>query len=226
MNSSPIPQAVPGSGDSSVPSEFATAHLRHVPRRYYGRWTAAALIVLAFALLIQAFAAGQIEWKVVAQFLTAKAILAGLENTIIMTICAMALGIVLGVLFAIMYMSPNPVLKSVARFYVWFFRGTPLLLQLLLWFNLALIFPTIGVPGWFAARTVDLITPFIETLLGLGINQGAYTAEVVRGGIPFGRRRAVRGGEIDRDTGLTTCAGSAAKGWGNIRGGTMYNMVS
>ena len=90
----------------TVPPAFATAHLRHVPRRYYGRWTAAAVILLAFAVLIQAFAAGQIEWKVVGQFFTAKAILIGLENTIIMTICAMALGIALGVLFAVMYMSP------------------------------------------------------------------------------------------------------------------------
>jgi polar amino acid transport system permease protein len=167
----------------SSTSPFSTAHLRHVPRRYYGRWTAAALIILVFALLVQAFAAGQIAWKVVGQFFTAKAILIGLENTIIMTVCAMALGIVLGVVFAVMYMSPNPVLKNVARFYVWFFRGTPLLLQLLLWFNLALIFPTIGIPGVLEARTVDLITPFVATLLGLGINQGAYTAEVVRGGI-------------------------------------------
>ena len=59
-----------------------------------------------------------------------------------MTVCAMVLGIVLGVLFAVMTMSPNPVLRGVARFYIWFFRGTPLLLQLLLWFNLALVFPT------------------------------------------------------------------------------------
>ena len=64
-----------------------------MPRRYYGRWFAAALILLAFALLVQAFAAGQIAWKVVAQFFTAKAILIGLENTIIMTVCAMVLGI-------------------------------------------------------------------------------------------------------------------------------------
>jgi polar amino acid transport system permease protein len=182
VSPSQTPQPV-RSAELSVPPEFATAHLRHVRRRYYGRWIAAGLILLAFAFLMQAFATGQIAWPVVGQFFTAKAILIGLENTIIMTICAMALGIVLGVLFAVMYMSPNPVLKSVARFYVWFFRGTPLLLQLLLWFNLALIFPTLGIPGWFEARTVDLITPFVATLLGLGINQGAYTAEVVRGGI-------------------------------------------
>jgi polar amino acid transport system permease protein len=162
---------------------FSLANLRHVRRRHYGRWFAATVIVILFAWIVHAFANGQIAWKVVGQFLTAKAILSGLENTIIMTICAMAFGIALGVLFAIMVMSPNPVLANVARFYIWFFRGTPLLLQLLLWFNLALIFPMLGVPGLFEARTVDVITPFVATLLGLGINQGAYTAEVVRSGI-------------------------------------------
>jgi polar amino acid transport system permease protein len=164
-------------------SPYSIAHLRHVPRRHYGRWVAAALILLALAAIVKAFAEGQIAWPVVGQFFTAPAILSGLANTILMTVCAMALGIALGVVFAIMVMSPNPVLKTVAVGYIWFFRGTPLLLQLLLWFNLALVFPVIGIPGLFEARTVDLITPFVATLLGLGINQGAYTAEVVRGGI-------------------------------------------
>jgi polar amino acid transport system permease protein len=162
---------------------YSIAHLKLVRRVFYGRWVAAILILIAFAFLINAFARGQIAWAVVGQFFTAQAILAGLVNTIVMTICAMVLGIVLGVLFAVMAMSPNPVLYGVAQFYIWFFRGTPLLLQLLLWFNLALIFPTLGIPGLFEVRTVDLISPFVATLLGLGINQGAYTAEVVRAGI-------------------------------------------
>jgi polar amino acid transport system permease protein len=164
-------------------TRYSIAHLKREPRRNYGRWLAAALILLALAAIVKAFAEGQIAWPVVAQFFTAPAILAGLSNTIIMTICAMAFGLILGVLFAVMIMSPNPVLKYVAVFYIWFFRGTPLLLQLLLWFNLALIFPTLGIPGVFEMRTVDFMTPFMATLLGLGINQGAYTAEVIRGGI-------------------------------------------
>jgi polar amino acid transport system permease protein len=139
--------------------------------------------VLAFGWVVHAFATGQIEWEIVGQFFTARAILLGLLNTVYMTVLAMLFGIVLGVVFAIMYMSPNPVLKWVAWFYIWFFRGTPLMLQLLLWFNLALVFPMVGIPGLFEARTVTVITPFMATLLGLGINQGAYTAEVVRGGI-------------------------------------------
>jgi polar amino acid transport system permease protein len=163
--------------------EFSIAHLRHVPRRFYRRWVAAAIILAAFIFVIHAFATGQIEWDIVAQYFSAVAIMEGLVNTVIMTILAMTLGIILGVVFAIMFMSPNPVLKAVASFYIWFFRGTPVLLQLLLWFNLALVFPMIGIPGMFEYRTVAVITPFMATLLGLGINQGAYTAEVVRSGI-------------------------------------------
>jgi polar amino acid transport system permease protein len=159
------------------------AGLKLVPRRYYGRWIAAALILIGMAYIAKAFAEGQIEWRIVAQFFTAPAIMTGLVNTVIMTACAMALGIALGVVFAVMVMSPNPVLKSVAMFYIWIFRGTPLILQLLLWFNLALVFPKMGIPGVFEARTVDIMTPFFATLLGLGMNQGAYTAEVVRAGI-------------------------------------------
>ncbi|HEX3499370.1 MAG TPA: amino acid ABC transporter permease [Stellaceae bacterium] len=166
-----------------APSPYSVAHLKHVRRPHWGRWLAAALILLAFAAVGRAFAEGQIAWNVVAQFLTAPAILAGLVTTVTMTFWAMALGIVLGILFAIMVMSANPVLRGVSAFYIWFFRGTPLLLQLLLWFNLALILPRLGIPGLFMVRTVDVMTPFVATLLGLGINQGAYTAEVVRGGI-------------------------------------------
>jgi polar amino acid transport system permease protein len=157
--------------------------LRVVPRRRPGRWLATLVVLALLGLVIRAFALGQIEWAVVGRFMTAPVILAGLVNTLVMTLCAMALGLALGVLAAVMTMSPNPVLVGVARFYVWFFRGTPLLLQLLLWFNLALIFPRLGIPGVAEWRTVDIITPFVATWLGLGMNQGAYTSEVVRSGI-------------------------------------------
>jgi polar amino acid transport system permease protein len=181
--SSAAARAETGMNNEAQRFDPSIAHLTHVPRRHYGRWIASLLILLVFIYVAKAFAEGQIDWKVVGQFFTAQSILDGLGNTIIMTFCAMALGIVLGVLFAVMVMSPNPVLKGVAVFYIWFFRGTPLLLQLLIWFNLALVFPRIGIPGFFEARMVDVMTPFVATLLGLGINQGAYTAEVVRSGI-------------------------------------------
>ncbi len=152
-------------------------------RAHWGRWLSASLILLALAALVRAFARGQIEWSYVGRFLTVPVILDGITNTIIMAVLAMALGIVLGIVVAIMRLSPNPVLASVAAGYTWLFRGTPLILQLLLWFNLALVFPVLGIPGLWSGRAIDVITPFVAALLGLGINQGAYTSEVMRAGM-------------------------------------------
>ncbi len=150
---------------------------------FWGRWISVALIVALLALLVRAFARGQIEWRYVGRFLFVPAILDGIFNTVVISVLAMALGIILGVTAAVMRMSPNPVLRGVSSGYAWLFRGTPVILQLLLWFNLALVFPTLGVPGLWSARTVDVMTPFVAALLGLGINQGAYTSEVVRAGL-------------------------------------------
>ena len=152
-------------------------------RLHWGRWLSAAAILLVLALIGRAFAQGQIEWAYVGRFLTVPAILDGIRNTVVMAVLAMALGIGLGVVAAIMRLSPNPVVSGVAAGYVWLFRGTPLILQLLLWFNLALVFPTLGIPGLWSGRAVDVMTPFLAALLGLGINQGAYTSEVMRAGM-------------------------------------------
>ncbi|MFK4654131.1 polar amino acid transport system permease protein [Bradyrhizobium japonicum] len=158
------------------------SRFEHVRRRHVGRFISAAVIVALTWWVAMAFVRGQIEWPVVGRFFTAHTILVGLGNTVLMTASAMLLGISIGVTVAIMRLSPNPVVNWAAASYVWFFRGTPLLLQLLMWFNLALVFPKLGIPGLFEVRTVDVMTPFLAAFLGLGINQGAYTSEVVRAG--------------------------------------------
>lgn len=162
---------------------YRTSHLKLVPRRHWGRMVSAGVVLLLLAALVRAFANGKIEWSYVGDFLFSRTILEGLVNTILMTFAAMALGIVLGVIFAIMRISENPVLSWIATGYVWVFRGAPALLQLLLWFNLALVFPKLGIPGLVEWRTVDVMTPFVAAMLALGIQQGAYTSEVVRGGL-------------------------------------------
>jgi len=164
-------------------SAYDISHMTIVPKRHYGRMLGAALVLAALAAVVHAFAVGQIEWSYVGEFLTVPVILRGLVNTVVMAVMAMVLGIILGVLFAVMRLSANPVLAATAVGYVWFFRAVPALLQLLIWFNLALIFPTMGIPGLFSVRTVDVMTPFVAALLGLGIQQGAFTAEVVRAGL-------------------------------------------
>jgi polar amino acid transport system permease protein len=86
------------------------------------------------------------------------------------------------VVLAVMRLSKNPVMSSVAWGYIWFFRGTPVLVQLLLWYNLALIFPIINL-GFYRDEMNDFMTPFIAALLGLGLNEAAYMAEISRAGI-------------------------------------------
>jgi polar amino acid transport system permease protein len=157
--------------------------LKPARQMHWGRWVTAIIILAVLATIGRAFAQGQIEWSYVSRFLAAPVIVQGILNTMVMAVLAMALGIALGIVVAIMRLSSNPVLKSVAAGYTWLFRGTPLILQLLLWFNLALVFPTIGIPGVWSARAVDVMTPFLAALLGLGINQGAYTSEVMRAGL-------------------------------------------
>jgi polar amino acid transport system permease protein len=163
--------------------EVDVARLRHVRPRHYGRMTAVAITFLLLALLVDAFARGKIDWSTTREYLFWPTILSGLFNTIWLSVACMAIGIIIGVLCAVARGSPNPVLRSAALFYAWFFRGTPVILQLLIWFNLALVFPTIGVPGLFNVRTVDVITPAVAALLGLGLNEGAYVSEIVRAGL-------------------------------------------
>lgn len=148
-----------------------------------GRWVSGVIVLLLLAVLVRAFAMGQIRWDVVGQFLTARVIIVGFGWTLLISACALVLGVVLGFGFGIMRMASNPILRLVAWLYVWIFRGTPVLLQLLIWFNIGLVFPRLYVPGLIDARMVDVITPFVAAVLGLGVNEGSYLTEVVRGGI-------------------------------------------
>ncbi|MCV2403579.1 amino acid ABC transporter permease [Marinomonas sp. C2222] len=149
----------------------------------YGQKITAVLLIMVLIYICMSFWKGQIEWQYVSENLFTPTVLSGVWSMIIMTFLAMALGIILGVMAAVARMSDNRVLQSVSIFYVWLFRGTPALLQLLLWFNLALIFPHLSLFGLVEVRTVDVMTPFVAALLGLGVQQGAYTSEVVRAGI-------------------------------------------
>lgn len=155
---------------------------RVVPLRHYGRYLSGTIVLLLVFLLARAFARGQIDWPVVGEFFMTPVLLKGLANTVLVTFLAILIGLVLGVIFAVMRLSSNPVTNTVASLYIWLFRGTPVYLQLLIWFNLALVFPEINL-GFWHARMVDVMTPFLAALLGLGINEGAYMTEIVRGGI-------------------------------------------
>ncbi|MBW4078620.1 MAG: amino acid ABC transporter permease [Acidobacteria bacterium] len=153
-----------------------------VPLRKWGRWASAIIVVAAFVAFIVSLRHAQIAWGDVPKFFTYHTMIQGLYQTILLTIACMATGIILGVVIAIMRRSTNPVMSWLAWLYIYIFRGLPALLQLYIWFNLALAFKTIGIPGLVSISTNTVITPFVAGVLGLGLNESAYYAEIVRAG--------------------------------------------
>jgi polar amino acid transport system permease protein len=108
--------------------------------------------------------------------------------TIELTVLSMIIGILLGVLLAVMRMSPNPLISGSSWLYIWFFRGTPLLVQLLFWNFIGALFPKIDLgipfgPAIIHANANTLIPSFVAALLGFGLNEAAYMSEIVRAGI-------------------------------------------
>lgn len=177
---------------SSLPSEAGESGadvIQAVPARHPGRWIAAVLVVLVAARMIySAVVNPRFEWDVVRQYLFNGAILHGVRVTIELTVLAMVIGIVLGVLLAVMRLSPNPIVAGAAWLYIWFFRATPLLVQLLFWGFIGAVYPEIGVSipgfGFLVSGSANTLIPILAAaLLGLGLNEGAYMAEIVRGGI-------------------------------------------
>lgn len=156
-----------------------------VKAKHPGRWIAAGVLLALVALVLYSvFTNDRFGWPVVAYYFTDFSIARGLLITLELTVISMVIGMALGVILAVMRLSPNPVVRMAAAAYVYFFRGTPVLVQLLFWYNLAALYPTInlGILGLqFDANAV--ITPMFAAILGLGLNQGAYMSEIVRAGL-------------------------------------------
>src|SRR5947209_11480616 len=160
-----------------------------VPVRHPGRWVAAIVVLVLLAMLGHWLVGTTgLHWDVVRHYLFNSSILTGVRRTIVLTVIAMAIGIVLGVILAVMRLSPNPIVSGAAWLYIWFFRGTPVLVQLLFWYNLPAVMHSLSVgvpfgPSWFHTDPKTAITQFTAAILGLGLNAAAYMAEIARAGI-------------------------------------------
>ena len=162
-----------------------------VPRP--GRWVSAILVAILAAMAIHGLITNvNFQWRVVFQWLFSASIMQGVAFTTILTVLAMAVGTVLAITMAIMRQSVNPVLRWVAMAYIWFFRGTPISTQLIFWSLLPTLYPSlsVGVPflgtlwGWEVSfNTATYFTPFWMAFVGLGLNEGAYLAEIMRAGL-------------------------------------------
>ena len=170
-------------------SDTAADGYEIVPLRHPLKWVGALVVLVLLAMLVHSLATNSLfEWHVVWRYLFDTRILDGLGRTLLLTVIAMIIGVALGMVLAIMRSVESWMLSAVAAVYIWFFRGTPLLVQLIFWYNFAALYQHVSLglpfgPSFWSAETNSLIDPWTAALLGLGLNQAAYTAEIIRGGI-------------------------------------------
>lgn len=162
---------------------------RPIPVRRFGRSIAAFVVgVFALQLVIGAMTNERMQWDVFGRYFFNPNVMVGLWHTIELTIVSMVIGAALGIVIALMRISTNPVLVSVAWGYTWIFRSIPGIVQLLFWYYLAALLPTIPVgipflPPFVELDSNALINQFTAAILGLALNEAAYMSEIVRAGI-------------------------------------------
>lgn len=186
-----------------APASAAPAARRVIHRRHWGPWAFAALVVLALAGIVRAgYSAKVIDPAIFAEYLFSRNILIGAGNSLLLGTVALFLAAGVGLVIALMRVSGNPVLTALSSTYVYLFRGTPMLIQLIFWFNaFPIMFPQLtialpfGGPVLFDAPMTRIITPWIAALIGMSLAEAAYMAEIIRGGflaVDAGQRDAAR----------------------------------
>jgi polar amino acid transport system permease protein len=172
------------------PPATSPAAIDAIPMRHPWRWLAAVVILILALLFLYGVATNEaFRWETYSKYLFDQRISAAAVNTLALTVLSMVLAIVLGIVLAVMRLSPNPVFRSVAWVYLWIFRGTPVYVQLVFWGLITTIYSTMqfGVPftgpTFFHITLQGLSIPFTLAVIGLGLNEAAYMAEIIRAGI-------------------------------------------
>jgi polar amino acid transport system permease protein len=199
--------------DVDTPPATSPAAIDAVPLRHPWRWVAAVVIVVLLALFLYGAATNEAyRWHIFAKYVFNERVLSvGLVNTLQLTIYSMVLAIALGVLLAVMRLSPNPIFKSVSWVFLWIFRGTPIYVQLVFWGLIPTIYQHIQLgipfgPSFFHLNLQALSIPFLLAILGLALNESAYMAEIIRAGIS-----SVPEGQLEASTALGMSWGLAMR---------------
>lgn len=165
--------------------------LRVVPIRHWGRWVLSALILFIVAQFVWSLLTNpRYGWNIVGEYFLDPFVLQGLRLTLLLTAISIIGGFILGTVLAVFRLSGSPLLNAAAWWYIWFFRSVPLLVQILVWYNLGYLYPTLGLGTPFTENfwlvefpTTTLLTAFAAVAIGLTLHQAAYSAEIIRGGI-------------------------------------------
>ncbi len=160
-----------------------------VPVRHPGRWASAVVIIGVIVLALQSVITNpNFRWDIVGTYILDVKVVQGVGWTLLLTVASMAIAIVLAILLAVMRQSDNPIFRWSSWVWVWFFRGTPVYTQLLFWGLVAVLYPKISAgvpfgPELFSIDTSTIITALVAAILGLGLNESAYLAEIFRAGL-------------------------------------------
>lgn len=166
------------------PAPIKAVRLKHPWRNVF----ATVMVIIVVLFVIDASMREAYDWPAVGKYVFDRRLSEAAGYTLLLTVYSMVIAIVLGVTLAVMRLSPNPVVKSVAWAYLWLFRGTPVYVQLVLWGLVAVIYKSIdiGIPftePWVSFDTRDLVSAFWIAVIGLSLNEAAYMAEIVRAGL-------------------------------------------
>ena len=204
---------------SPPPGAPPSEALRAVPVRHPGRWVAAVVVLFFAVVAVHSVATNpRFDWGTVGDYLFTSRILDGLVKTLELTVIAMAIGIALGIVLAVMRLSVNPLVSSFSWVYIWLFRGTPVLVQILFWNNISALYPRLsfgvpfGGPELFGGSANSVITPFAAAILALGLNEARLHGRDRPRGHHLRRRGSERGGAgAGDDARCRRCGGSCCR---------------
>ncbi|NKC04997.1 ABC transporter permease [Ochrobactrum sp. P6BS-III] len=168
-----------------------TSNLPIIHRRRWGSWVLGAIVLACVASIAMASLRAQIlDFAVFRDYIFSPLIVMGAINALVLGTLALIIATLIGFVSALMRVSGNPILSGISAIYVYLFRGTPMLIQLIFWFNaVPIMFPSIYIALPFMelplidAPTTSVVTPFLAALAGLSLAEGAYMSEIIRGGI-------------------------------------------
>lgn len=181
------PQAAAADSGGSQPGD----PLRVVPVKHWGRWAISAVIVLLSAQFAWSLSTNErYGWDVFGEYFFHPSVRAGLWLTVQLTVISVIGGFLIGMVLAAFRLSGSTLLNTAAWSYIWFFRSVPVLVQILVWYNLGYLYPTLGLGTPFSDDfwlvefpTTTLLSAFAAVAIGLTLHQAAYSAEIIRGGI-------------------------------------------
>ncbi|MFD4958879.1 amino acid ABC transporter permease [Microbacterium sp. NPDC058389] len=188
------PSTTAASASASASADAARVDLGDIPvvhTRHWFRWSIGAVVLFVVAQFVwSVFTNENYEWDVFAHYFFAEPVLIGVGYTLSLTAISAVFGFTLGTVLALGRLSKSALLRGASWSYIWFFRSVPLVVQIIVWYNLGYLYPTLGLGTPFTTDfwivefpTVNLISAFAAAILGLGLHQAAYSAEIIRGGL-------------------------------------------